>query len=251
MTNVKNEHKMAQEMCTISDLMNKGEYQKALNCFYDLETKNVKNRTIKFIKVGFLIDIGFGLKDSQVVKEGIISGEKLLRSPAFKNHEAHLYYNIANGHVSLYQLEYGRNKIEQIIDNKNLENAKCYFRKAIKRESRVDSEMRTQLWTNYGNCLDSLGRGMEAFYAYDEALKIDPGFPMALANKAQAMRFFADISGAYKAAMYIKSYQILKSVLENKDIIKFGGMAAKKNFENQIKQIEKLFKDKSMLSQKL
>lgn len=248
---MRSERKMAQRMYAISDLINKGEHQEALDYFRDLEIKNVKNRTIKSIKVGFLIDIGFALKDSQVLKEGIISGEKLLRSPAFKNHEAHLYYNIANGYVSLYKLEYERNKIEQIIDNENLENAKCYFRKAIKRESRVDSEMRTQLWTNYGNCLDSLGRVMEALYAYDEALKTEPNFPMALGNKAIAIRFFADISGAYRGAMYIKSYQILKLALEGKNLTKFGGITAKKNFKDEIKQIKELFKDKSVLSQKL
>lgn len=252
MTNVKNEHKMAQETRTISDLMNKGEYQKALSCFYDLETKNPKNKTIKFNKVGFFIDIGLGLKNSEIVKEGIAAGEKLLREPFYKNHKVNFYCNMANGYMSLYQLEYvGKKCVEQLVDNKYLQKAKDYFRKTIKRVDRLDSELRKQLWTNYGNCLDSLGRGMEAFYAYDEALKIDPGFPMALANKAQAMRFFANISGAYKAAMHIKSYQILKSVLENKDLIKFGGMAAKKDFEHEIEQIEKLFKDKSVLSKNL
>lgn len=249
--NMRNERKMAQQIYVISDLINKGQHQKALDYLRDLETKNVKSRTIKFAKVGFLINIGFGLKDSQVVKEGIISGERLLRSPAFENHEAHLYYNIANGHVSLYQLGYERNKIEQIIDNQNLENAKYYFRKAVERESRLDSEMRAQLWTNYGNCLDSLGRVMEALYAYDEVLKTDPNFPMALGNKAIAIRFFADISGAFGSAMYIKSYQMLKSALENKDLIELGGNAARKNFEDEIEQIKRLSKDKSVLSQKL
>ncbi len=249
--NMKNEHKMAQETYAISDLIKKEQHQKALDYLHDLETKNPKNRTIKFNKVGFLIDIGFGLKDSETVKEGIILGEKLIRSPAFENYKANLYYNIANGYMSLYQLGYERNKIEQILDNKNLQNAKCYFREAIKRKSRLDFKITRQLWTNYGNCLDSLGRGVEALYAYDEALKIDSNFPMALANKAEAMCFFADISGAYKGAMYIKSYQMLKSALGNRDLVKFGGTKAKHDFENEFHQIEKLFKDKSVLSKNL
>ncbi len=249
--NMKNEHKMGQETHAISDLMNKGEHQKALDYFRGLETKNPKNRTIKFNKVGFLIDVGFQLNDSQIVKEGIILGQKLLRSPAFENYKSYLHYNIANGYMALYHLEYERNKIEQIIDNKNLQNAKWYFREAIKRKAPLDFKITKQLWVNYGNCLDSLGRGVEAFYAYDETLKIDPNFPMALGNKAKAMRFFTDICGSYRAAMDIKSYQMLKSALQNKDLIKSGGIVAKKDFEHEIKQIEKLFKDKSVLSKNL
>jgi len=96
---------------------------------------------------------------------------------------------------------------------------------------------------------------VEALYAYDEALKIDHGFPMALGNKAMAMRFFADISGdeakSYREAVYIKSYQILMSVLKNKDLVKFCGIAAKKGFENEIQQITRRFENESLLSRNL
>lgn len=250
--NMEKEHKVAQETYSISELINKGDYQKALNRLGDLETKNPKNKTMKFNRVGFLIDIGFGLKNSEIVKEGIVTGEKLLKDSFYKNQKANLYYNCANGYISLYQLEYDRERgAEQIIDNKNLQNAKRNFREAIKETNHFDSNFRSQLWTNYGNCLDSLGRVMEALYAYDEALRSDSNFSMALGNKAKAMRFFADISGTYREAIYIKSYQILKSALENKDLVKFGGIAAKKNFECEIKQIEGQFKDKSLLSKNL
>jgi len=243
---------MAQEIYAISELINCGEYQKALYRFRDLETNNPKNNTIKFNKVGFLIDIGFGLKNSKIVKEGIVTGEKLLKDSSYKNQKTNLYYNCANGYVSFYHLEYDRERdAKQIVDNKNLQNAKRNFREAIKEANHFDSNFRSQLWTNYGNCLDSLGRGVEALYAYDEALKINPGFQMALGNKAMAMRFFADISGAYREAVYIKSYQMLISVLKNKDLVKFGGIAAKKNFEYETKQIEGRFKDKSLLSKNL
>jgi len=244
------EHKIAQESYSISELINKGDYQKALNRLGDLETNNPKNKTIKFNKVGFLIDIGFGLKNSKIVKEGIITGEKLLKDSSYKNQKTDLYYNCANGYMSLYHLECKKD-VEQIVDNENLQNAKRDFREAIKEANHFDSKFRSQLWTNYGNCLDSLCRGMEALYAYDEALEIDSNFPMAVGNKAIAMKFFADISGAYREAMYIKSYQMLKSAINNKDLVKFGGIAAKERFENEIRQIEKLCEDKSVLSKNL
>ncbi|GAH88502.1 unnamed protein product, partial [marine sediment metagenome] len=49
-----------------------------------------------------------------------------------------------------------------------------------------DFKLRKQIWTNYGNCLDTLGRTIEALYAYDEVLKIDSNFPMAMGNKAMS-----------------------------------------------------------------
>ncbi|MDD3420743.1 MAG: LA2681 family HEPN domain-containing protein [Methanocellales archaeon] len=246
------EHKMAQEICAISELINEEKYQKALDRFLDLEAKNPKNKTIKFNRLGLLIDIGFGLKNSEIVKEGLAAGEKLLIDLSYKDYKVDLYYNLANGYMSLYQLEYDREKsVEYLVDNENLQNAKRNFRDAIMETNHSDSKLRSQLWTNYGNCLDSLGRGVEAFYAYDEALKINPSFPMALGNKAKAMRFFADISGTYREAMYIKSYQMLKSALENKDFIKFGSIAAKMSFEDEIQRIEKQFKYKSPLSKNL
>jgi len=249
---MKKEHKIAQEIYAISELINRGDYQKALNRFRDLGSKNPKNNKIKFNKVGFLIEIGFGLRNSKIIKEGIIKGQKLLKDSSYVNQKVNLYYNCANGYMSFYQLKYERERdVEQIVDNENLQNAKRNFREAIMEANHIDSKLRSKLWTNYGNCLDSLGRGVEAFYAYDEALKIDPSFPMALGNKAIAMRFFADISGIYRGAMYIKSYQMLKSALENKDLIKFGGVAAKMNFEDEIQRIKKQFKDKNILSKNL
>jgi len=249
---MKKKQKTEKEIYVISDLINKGDYQKALNYLHALEIKNSRNKTIKYNMASFLIDIGFGLKNSKIVREGIDKGEKLLKDPFYKSHKANLYYNCANGYMSLFQLEYDKKRgFEQLVNNKNLQDAKCNFREAIKEVDNFDFKFRRQLWTNYGNCLDSLGRGIEALYAYEEALKIDSNFSMALGNKAKAMRFFADISGIYRAAVYIKSYQILKSILENEDLIAFGGIAAKRSFENEIKQIESKFKDKSLLTENL
>jgi len=238
--------KIIQELHAIDVLINKGKCQKALDHLQDLEVKNPKNKIIEFSKVGLLIDIGEGLENSQIVKKGISLGEEILKNPDFEKYKSKLYYNIANGYMSLFLLEY-KNKIEQIVDNENLQRAKSYFREAIKEEDDLDPNLRKQLWTNYGNCLDTLGRGVEALYAYDEALKIDPNFSMALGNKAMAMKFFANISGVYREAIYIKSYQMLKEALKDRNI----DIKAKKIFGSEIQEIENLFEDKSILSKSL
>ncbi len=96
-----------------------------------------------------------------------------------------------------------------------------------------------------------LGRGVEALYAYDEALRIDKYFSMAIGNKAKALRFFADISGAYRRAIYLEAYQAIKSIIENQDLVSIGGLRAIKSFEDELKYIEAVFKDKKDLTNKL
>jgi len=249
---MKNKQKNEKEIQVISDLINKGDYRKALNCLRNLEVKNSNNKSMKFNTASLLVDIGLGLINPKIVREGIDKGDKLLKDSSCKDLKANLYYNCANGYMSLFQLEYDKKRgFEQLINNKNLQNAKSYFRNAIKEVDDFDFKLRSQLWTNYGNCLDSLGRGIEALYAYEEALNINSSFSMALGNKAKAMRFFADISGIYRAAVYIESFQILMSILDNKDLIEYGGIAAKRSFEREIKQIESKFKDKSLLTTNL
>lgn len=245
------EEKVVQEMGAISDLIVNGAHQKALNRLRDLVAENRENRRVEFHKVGFLVDIGLGLGNSDIVREGIAQGDRLLKDPYLKNREL-VCYNTANGYAALFQLEYDRSGgVEQVVDNENQQKCKYLLREALKGANHLDSDLRKQTWTNYGNCLDSLGRTVEAFYAYDEALSIDSEFPMALGNKAIAVTFFADISGAYREAMYIKSYQMLKSALARRDLVTFGGIEAKKRFKDEVRRIEQLFKDKSVLSRSL
>ena len=71
---------------------------------------------------------------------------------------------------------------------------------------------------------------MDALFAYDEALKIDPNYPMAIGNKAMAMRFFADVSGIYRGAIYNQAYKMLKSIVNRQDLISVGGINAKIHF---------------------
>ena len=76
---------------------------------------------------------------------------------------------------------------------------------------------------------------MDALLAYEEALKIDPGFSMALGNKAIAMVRFADICGIYRGAIYNSAYRILNEVKDDDDLIRHGGIGAKKRIEREVR----------------
>ncbi|MBZ9572548.1 hypothetical protein KJA15_04415 [Patescibacteria group bacterium] len=228
-----------------------GEYNEALSVLNLLEKQTLYKRIIEINKYGWLIDIGFGLKDVKMVKEGIDIGKKLLQTGISEKIKAQIHYNLANGYISIFKLtEYGKG-VERLPQSNEIQKAKNYFRKSIKFSNELDQHLQKQLWTNYGNCLDLLGRSVESIDAYDKSLKIDPNFSMAIANRSQAMRFFADISGEYRIPIYVIAYQTIKSVINNRDIIEIGGVVAKQSFENELNRIESRFKDKKVLEKKL
>jgi len=241
-----------QKCFKISNMINKGNYKEAIQTFNILESKYSKNITIRFNKVGIFIDAGFGLKNENIIIEGVKVGIELLKEELDKIYLSNLHYNIANGYMSLYQLSRDKSEdLNQIPDNENIQNAKNHYRNSIKHIDLFDYKLKKTLWTNYGNCLDSLGRGLESIFCYEQALKPDSRFAMALGNRAKAMRFFADISGVYRGAIYVEAYQMLKSAIEQNNLIQHGGLSAKESFEDEIEKIEYLFKDKKVLLKKI
>ncbi len=202
-------------------------------------------------KVSKLIDGGIDSKDRNMVKKGISRGEKLIadNKDVYNNNQiSKLSYFIGIGYMNFFYLEYSKEKGPfQILDNENLQNAKNYYRIAIKNLDETNKVLKMKIWTSYANCLDTLGRGMDALFCYDEALKIDPIFSKALGNKAIAMRIFADASGNYRGAIYNKSYKILKSLYKNKDLNLIGGPDAKIKIKNEIKTIESIIDKETLL----
>lgn len=203
--------------------------------------------------VGFLIDFGFDNNDKNMIKKGILRGETLLKQnkESFSQKRlCKLFYFIGNGYSDLYSLEFERKKgWQQTINNENLQQAKRYYREAIKNSNDVYVGLKKRIWTNYANCLDNLSRVMDGLFAYEEVLKIDPEFSMAIGNKAIAMDIFADISGKYRTAIYNNSYRMLKSVVNRSDLIKNGGKEAKYKIEKEIEKIESKIDQQSLLKE--
>jgi len=243
--------KIAKDIQNIHMLIGQGKYKEAIRKIDDYEKKNPDNQNWQFNKVGLLIDTGLGLKDKSVVQRGISAGEQNLQNVKYERYRTTTLYNLANGYFSLYELSERGNDIEAIPQSDNLQKTKIYFRQMLSDDDSLNMELKKQAFVNYGNCLDTLGRGVESLYVYNEALKIDSKFLMAIGNKAMAQRFFADISGQYRDAMYIEAYQAIKSIINNQDLIEVGGASAKQAFETELKHIENLFKNKKGLAKKL
>lgn len=231
-------------------LINRGEYAKALELIDKIEEQNQFNEIHTACP---LIDIGSGLKNPELIMKGVGIFEKWLPKINDKRSQASFYYNLANGFMAMWEITRVREKsdIKLLPGNKDLQEAKRYLRCAINLLTYMDEASKLKVLTNFGNCLDNLGRGMEALKVYDEALKINPNFCMALGNKAITIKRFAAIAGAYQGATYIEAYQILKAIIENPEIVNAGTIAAKRAFENEIAKIKDIINDEALLNKNL
>jgi len=232
----------------IVQLINQENSKDAMRILRELRRKYPDSKGVIFNEPGILIESGGISKDKAKVREGIEKGESLVETEIPEEEKANLHYNIANGYFALFNL--GQHKIQSArLNNSDLQNAKRHFRQGLKLNPR--SDLKVRILVNYGNCLDTLGRGMEALYCYDDALKINPEYSMAIGNRALAKVFLANVSGAFRVETYIKAYQEIKLVIENDDLIATGGLSANESFRRELTKIEGRFKDKSVLQQKL
>lgn len=238
----------------VSSFLSKGTYREALVALRDYEAAYPNDRNLYYNKHGLLIDIGFGLRDSTVVSEGIESGEQLLRDQSYQKRAANIKYNLANGYSCLHKLT-KRAELSAIPQSENLQRAKTYYRDSLDAVAETALELKKQILVNLGNCYGMLGRGVEAIDLYEEALEIDPAFSMATTSRAMALKYFADVSGEYRRSTYVESYQAIKAVLENGDLLEnlleIGGHEARVGSETELKDIESRFSDSAALSQKI
>lgn len=228
-------------------MISHGNYEQAYVLIKQLKSQS------NYIEVNLaspLIEIGSGLKDINLIKEGIDILEKWLAQANNKRSLVRINYNLANGYMSLYEQLKSINKwdITTLPGNKDLQKAKKCLRDARNLILFAEKAQQPKILTNYGNCLDNLGRSLEALKIYDEALKIAPNFNMALGNKAIAIKQFAAIAGVFRGAIYIEAYQILRKIINDPQVINTCTISAKNSFEKEMKNIEGRIEDKTMLS---
>lgn len=229
-------------------LIGQGKADDTLKILKDLKSKYPENINVIGIEHVVLIEAGKVFKDEVMINEGINKGKKLLEDKVYVKSRAEVHYNVANGYMNLFEIN-PHESISSRIGNDNLQNVKRHLRQALKSDPKED--LKVNVLTHYGNCLDYLGRSLEALYCYEDALQIDPNHSMAIGNRALAKLYFADISGAYREKTYIEAYQELKSIIDKKDLLAIGGISANKSFKEKLLKIESKFKDKSILEQNL
>lgn len=175
----------------------------------------------------------------------------LLENDKNKTSSFYVNYYLSNAYYCLYQITNPKNDLKKRPNNIYLQKAKKYYRIVTKESDKLNIFFKKQLLVNFGNCLDYLGRSIEALDLYNEALIIDPKFSMALGNKAIAANYFSSITGIYRGAITIETYQILKQIITDPELVRIGGVAAKNYFNKEADKIGLTIKNKLYLKKKI
>ncbi|MCP4632177.1 MAG: hypothetical protein GY855_04570 [candidate division Zixibacteria bacterium] len=164
---------------------------------YDRLNKEVNIKDLDIIQtindMGILIDTSLDLKEVKGLKSAINNLEKILILPISRQQESIIYYYLGNAWSSLRIITKEGKDDEWAWEQNEVENEFRYYRLALrdKESIQISKERFLPLYTNLGNSLQNLGRFICANYYYNEALKLDPEFGVALGNKGYNLYLYA------------------------------------------------------------
>lgn len=164
-----------------------------------------------------MIDIGAFTRDKDLIMRGTYHTEYPIETKPESEISVGQYYNLANGYLALWELEktvlLDRGKISE-----NYLKAKKYFRKSLDLTKTDPSygyrNLQAQINTNFGNCLCSVGRRIEAFTHYENALKYNNKFGMALGNKAIELQRLAFLAHGHTHLFLLESRRLYQEALK-------------------------------------
>ncbi len=165
---------------------------------------------------GLMIDLGKYNHDKEMISRGKNYVEELVRQNSEDRILITEHYNLANGYLALWELESGEHfKKGEIGDT--FSHAKKNYRTALdiakNSKDSIDPQLLAQINTNLGNCLREMGRFVEAFYYYDEALKINKFRGEAIGNKAITLRYLSPLAYGHRHLFLLESHRLLKESL--------------------------------------
>jgi len=193
--------------------MDTGDFEGALNLAHKIQSLS-SHYVVSYTVSGLLIDIGVGLRNEEVVKEGVELLQKDFETIVQRDEYAPTaYYNLANGYYALFQFKMIRDPYVAYFKEAELDQARVYYRKALEYDLR-DAMLTSQIWVNLGNCFDTVGRVIDALECYEESLKWKPDHGMALGNKGIALRYYAVVAGEQQGTFLVEAYSLLTRALK-------------------------------------
>ncbi|MEN8136631.1 MAG: LA2681 family HEPN domain-containing protein [Thermodesulfobacteriota bacterium] len=97
--------------------------------------------------------------------------------------------------------------------------------------------------TNIANILEKYGRNYEALFAYDEVLKTDTNFGMALGNKAIAIGYYTQLAPQQSLVLLNNCYNLLRKALSDPRLAEIGGKLVANDFAKRISILERYFSE--------
>jgi tetratricopeptide (TPR) repeat protein len=202
------------ELCQLArQKMDDDDFQSALNLARKVERLG-PHYTVSYLVSGLLIDIGVGLGNEELVKEGVELLQKDFEAIVHRDEYAPTaYYNLANGYYALFRFNMLRNPFVACFKETELDQARIYYRQAIEYRPK-DAMFESQIWVNLGNCFGTLGRVIDALECYEKALELKPDHGMALGNKGMALGYYAAVTGEHQGTFLVEAYSLLSQALE-------------------------------------
>ncbi len=186
---------------------------------------------------GFLIDLGAELDDLRLVHRGVGLLESLVGKGMPPSTGRAARYNLANGLECLGRAEVASHAWTYwgLQENEKCRRAQHLFAGLLEDE---DAEATAEHWTNYGNRLSHVGRKLEALYAYDRALGLDPAHPMATGNKGEALECIAPMLGVSATATLVEAGRLLAAAIANPRLASIGGSSPCRHWTADLDRIQ-------------
>lgn len=145
-------------------------------------------------------------------------------------------YNLANGYSALAFIAKKKGETHFNPNTTPLVEAKRYYRIALERLRDVNPQFGARIYTNYGNCLASLGRDIEAIDKFRIALSYDSDNPVAWGELGALLEHFTFVS--FDATLLNYAYESLTKCLESRDLEKVGGLGAGQCYDKVRKRVK-------------
>jgi tetratricopeptide (TPR) repeat protein len=155
--------------------------------------------------IGSLIDVAGDLAREEGTARALKLCDALEQRPLTKAHAALLEYFRANAWATRRQQRHRASAAESWAwEQRELQKEVFHLRRALNHPGfpRLSLMRRTQVLTNLGNLLSTVGRFVEAAEYWDRGLALRPGFGMALGNRGCGL-------GHYARALYDPGHQHL------------------------------------------
>jgi len=187
--------------------------------------------------IGILVDISCDLSKADGLNHAIKQADILLSKNLSEIQKSTIYYFTGNAWSGLRALKHSNSKAIWDWQQTEIENEILNFRlfnRCLK--SNKNSPYFCQANTNLGNTLSHVGRFIDAIMYWDAALKCNPSFGMALANKGYGLISYArSLYDNGHVGVFLKfAYSFLKQGLQTKEI----HPGARKVFERVTQDIE-------------
>lgn len=182
---------------------------------------------------GIIGNIGSDLKSSQLLSYGI----KRLKnnSDFFEKYQNKFNFDMGNLIYMKAMLDYEIREPQNILKNSEILEARNFFNNI----SPSNDILFLMAKTNDANILEMFGRNLEAIYDYNEVLKHDNNFGMALGNKAIALKYYYNLlpDGNRSTELLFIIAELYKKSIKDERITSIGGLYTKELFEKKLFQI--------------